>query len=267
MNTVLTIAGSDPSGGAGIQADIKTITTHGLYAMSAVTALTVQNTQGVFAVEPVPARLVARQIDCVFEDIRPDAVKIGMLGRAETVQAVAERLRFYQAENIVLDPVMVSTSGRRLLDESAVELLEQALFPLARVITPNLAEAEALCGFPVQKAEEMEQAARLLAGRTGAAVLLKGGHLRGSADDLLVDGGAARWFAGRRIGGRNTHGTGCTLSSAIACQLAQGQGLPDSVGQAKAYLSAALQAGLDLGKGNGPLNHMHAWEPHLRRRR
>lgn len=256
MKTVLTIAGSDPGGGAGIQADIKTITVHGLYATSAITALTVQNTQGVSAVEPVPFALVTRQIDCVFEDIRPDAVKIGMLGNADAVRAAARRLRFYQAENVVLDPVMVSTSGRRLLDEAAVKLLEQTLFPLARLITPNLPEAEALCGFPVRSGEEMERAARLLADRTGAAVLLKGGHLAGGADDLLADKGKTQWFPGKRVNNPNTHGTGCTLSCAIACRLAQGSPLPESVRQAKEYLTRALQAGLDLGKGNGPLNHM-----------
>lgn len=259
MKTVLTIAGSDPSGGAGIQADIKTITVHGLYAMSAVTALTVQNTLGVFAAQPVEPALVARQIDCVFEDIRPDAVKLGMLGNAAVIRAVAERLRFHGAENMVLDPVMVSTSGRRLLDEPAVKLLEQALFPLARLITPNLPEAEALCGCPVRNREEMERAARLLAERTGAAVLLKGGHLAGCADDLLIDRGAVRWFPGERIDNPNTHGTGCTLSAAIACHLARGQSLPESVSQAKAYLTGALKAGLNLGGGNGPLNHMAKW--------
>lgn len=257
MKTVLTIAGSDPSGGAGIQADIKTITVHGLYAMSAVTALTVQNTQGVFAVAPVAPDLIAQQLDCVFADIRPDAVKIGMLGSAAVIQAVAQRLRFYHTENIVLDPVMVSTSGHRLLDEQAIELLKQELFPLARVITPNLPETEALCGLPVRNAEDMEGAARLLSGQAGVAVLLKGGHLTGRADDLLMENGKAHWFPGRRVENPNTHGTGCTLSSAIACGLAREESLPESIRQAKAYLTGALEAALNLGKGNGPLNHMY----------
>ncbi|MBS5873937.1 MAG: bifunctional hydroxymethylpyrimidine kinase/phosphomethylpyrimidine kinase [Clostridiales bacterium] len=257
MKTVLTIAGSDPSGGAGIQADIKTITVHGLYAMSAVTALTVQNTLGVSAVEAVSSSLVAQQIDCVFEDIRPDAVKIGMLGSAAVIQAVAQRLRFYHTENIVLDPVMVSTSGHRLLDEQAIELLKQELFPLARVITPNLPEAEALCGFSVQNEMEMERAARFLSEQSGVAVLLKGGHLTGRADDLLYEGREAHWLSGERVSNPNTHGTGCTLSSAIACHLAQGEDLLKSVRQAKSYLTGTLKAGLNLGKGNGPLNHMY----------
>lgn len=257
MKTVLTIAGSDPSGGAGIQADIKTITVHGLYAMSAVTALTVQNTLGVSAVETVSTSLVAQQIDCVFEDIRPDAVKIGMLGSAAVIQAVAQRLRFYHTENIVLDPVMVSTSGHRLLDEQAIELLKQELFPLARVITPNLPEAEALCGFSVQNEMEMERAARFLSEQSGVAVLLKGGHLTGRADDLLYEGREAHWLSGERVSNPNTHGTGCTLSSAIACHLAQGEDLLKSVRQAKSYLTGTLKAGLNLGKGNGPLNHMY----------
>ncbi len=257
MKTVLTIAGSDPSGGAGIQADIKTITVHGLYAMSAVTALTVQNTLGVSAVETVSTSLVAQQIDCVFEDIRPDAVKIGMLGSAAVIQAVAQRLRFYHTENIVLDPVMVSTSGHRLLDEQAIELLKQELFPLARVITPNLPEAEALCGFSVQNEMEMERAARFLSEQSGVAVLLKGGHLTGRADDLLYEGREAHWLSGERVSNPNAHGTGCTLSSAIACHLAQGEDLLESVRQAKCYLTGTLKAGLNLGKGNGPLNHMY----------
>ncbi len=257
MKTVLSIAGSDPSGGAGIQADIKTITAHGLYAMSAITALTVQNTQGVSAVEAVHAALVARQMDCVFTDIRPDAVKVGMLVNDEIIRAVAERLAFYRAKNVVIDPVMVSTSGRRLLDERAVALLRAELFPLARIVTPNLPEAEALCGFPVREKADMERAARQLFEESGAAVLLKGGHLEGGADDLLWDGAGARWIAGERVAASNTHGTGCTLSSSIACRLAQGASLFESARHAKAYLTGALQAGLDLGAGNGPLNHMY----------
>lgn len=257
MKTVLTIAGSDPSGGAGIQADIKTITVHGLYAMSAVTALTIQNTLGVSAVEAVSSSLVAQQIDCVFEDIRPDAIKIGMLGNAGIIRTVAKRLSFYRAECVVLDPVMVSTSGRKLLDPEAVELLRDMLFPLAQVITPNLPEAEALCGFSVQNEMEMERAARFLSEQSGVAVLLKGGHLTGRADDLLYEGREAHWLSGERVSNPNTHGTGCTLSSAIACHLAQGEDLLKSVRQAKSYLTGTLKAGLNLGKGNGPLNHMY----------
>lgn len=257
MKKVLTIAGSDPSGGAGIQADIKTIAAHGLYAMSAITALTVQNTLGVSAVEPVAPALVAQQIDCVFEDIRPDAVKLGMLGNAAVIRTVAERLRDHGAAHIVLDPVMVSTSGRQLLAPEAVELLKKTLFPLAQLITPNLPEAAALCGFPVRDETGMERAARQLLEETGAAVLIKGGHLAGGATDLLCAGGRVLWLTGKRIDNPNTHGTGCTLSSAIACWLALGESLPESVGRAKAYLTGALKAGLNLGKGSGPLNHLY----------
>lgn len=260
MKTVLTIAGSDPSGGAGIQADIKTITAHGLYAMSAITALTAQNTMGVFAVEPVWAELVTQQIDCVFADIRPAAVKIGMLCNAGIVGAVARALSHHQAECVVIDPVLVSTSGSRLLDPEAVWRIKRELFPLARLITPNLPEAEALCGMRVRNEAEMERAARLLSRQTGAAVLLKGGHLAGAADDLLVENGQAHWFSSRRVETPNTHGTGCTLSSAIACGLARGESLVESVRQAKDYLTGALEAGLRLGKGNGPLNHMYQME-------
>ena len=260
MKTVLTIAGSDPSGGAGIQADIKTITAHGLYAMSAISALTVQNTLGVSTVEAIPADLVARQIGCVFEDIRPDAVKIGMLCNAGIVGAVAQELSHHQAECVVIDPVLISTSGHRLLDPEAVQRMKRELFPLAQLITPNLPEAEALCGMCVRNEAEMERAARLLSEQTGAAVLLKGGHLAGAADDLLIENGEPYWFPGRRVENPNTHGTGCTLSSAIACGLAQGKRLPESIQQAKAYLTGALEAGLRLGNGNGPLNHMYQIE-------
>lgn len=255
MKTVLTVAGSDPSGGAGIQADIKTITAHGLYATSAITALTVQNTLGVSR-EPVPVDLVVQQIDCVVGDIRPDAVKIGMLCNAEIVQAVAQALAHGQAECIVIDPVMISTSGHRLLDQEAVQWMKRKLFPMAQLITPNLPEAEALCGMRVRDEAEMERAARLLSDQTGAAVLLKGGHLAKTADDLLLQNGEAHWLQGRRVENSNTHGTGCTLSSAIACGLARGQSLVESARAAKEYLTNALRAGLDLGAGNGPLNHM-----------
>ena len=254
MKKVLTIAGSDCSGGAGIQADIKTITAHGMYAMSIITALTAHNTTGVYGIEPVPAPFIAKQLDCIFTDIRPDAVKIGMVGSAEAIAAIAERLRYYQAESIVLDPVMVSTSGSRLLEQNAADALVQELFPLAAVITPNLPEAEALTGVPVSSEEEMLAAARKIAGST-AAVLLKGGHLDGAANDLLLAAGQPIWLRGKRVSNPNTHGTGCTLSSAIACGLAEGLPLPDSVAAAKQYLTEALEAGLDLGKGSGPIDH------------
>lgn len=255
MIKLLSIAGSDPCGGAGIQADIKTITAHGMYAMSVITALTAQNTTGVYGIEAVPASFVARQLDCVFTDIHPDAVKIGMLGSAETIAAVSERLRFYKAERIVLDPVMISTSGRRLLEQDAAHTLVQELIPLAAVITPNLPEAEVLSGMPVRSEADMLVAAKKMADTFGTAVLLKGGHLEDAANDLLFQEGCPTWYRGKRIDNSNTHGTGCTLSSAIACGLAGGLPLSDSIAAAKQYLTEALAAGLNLGKGNGPLNH------------
>lgn len=257
MKTVLAVAGSDCSGGAGLQADSKTITAHKLYAMSVPTALTGQNTQGVFGVQAVPAAFVAQQLDCIFTDIFPDAVKVGMLTNAEIVQAVADKLRQYAAKNIVVDPVMVSTSGRELLTQDARAVLAEKLLPLAALVTPNLPEAEAFCGFPVQTAADMERAAQSMGKRFGCAVLLKGGHLTGGADDLLWQAGTLHWFRGERVKSRSTHGTGCTLSSAIACGLAAGQPLAESVRAAKDYLTGAMRAGLNLGHGHAPLNHVY----------
>ncbi|MGM9629895.1 bifunctional hydroxymethylpyrimidine kinase/phosphomethylpyrimidine kinase [Butyricicoccus sp.] len=255
MNKVLTIAGSDCSGGAGIQADIKTITAHRMYAMSAITALTAQNTTGVYGVHETPADFLAQQLDCIFTDIVPDAVKIGMVSSAENIAVIADRLRHYNAQNVVLDTVMFSTSGRALLRPEAMDALQAQLLPLAQLITPNIPETEALCGSRIETREQMEQAGFSVAAQTGSAVLVKGGHLAGAADDLLVWNGQAFWFEGARIDNLNTHGTGCTLSSAIACALAAGASMPDAVRQAKAYLTGALRDGLDLGTGNGPLNH------------
>lgn len=262
MRVVLSIAGSDSSGGAGIQADIKTIAAHGLFAETAVTALTAQNTCGVAGVENAAPEFVAAQIDAVFEDIRPDAVKIGMVSSAAIIQAIAQRLRAWQAENVVVDPVMVATSGSRLIDQDAVDALCELLVPLARVITPNMPEAEVLAGREVADDASMEQAARAIAQRVraaggAAAVLVKGGHGTASADDVLLDeAGQLRWYRASRIDTSNTHGTGCTLSSAIACGLACGLPLADAVGQAKDYVRGALEAGLNLGRGSGPLDHM-----------
>lgn len=257
MKTVLTVAGSDPSGGAGIQADIKTIAAHGLYAMSAITALTAQNTQGVFGVRPVDADFVGEQMDCVFTDIPPDAVKIGMLANGQIISAVADRLKKHGAKNIVLDPVMVSTSGSRLLAQDAQRVLVSELIPLCSVVTPNIPEAEALSGLSIHSAEDMLSAAHALCARYGCAVLIKGGHLSDCADDLLAADGQDIWFRAQRAENPNTHGTGCTLSSAIACGLAEGLTLPESVGRAKEYLLGAIRAGLDLGRGAGPLDHMY----------
>ena len=257
MKKVLTIAGSDSSGGAGIQADIKTITVHGMYAMSVITALTAQNTTGVSGILEVPAEFVGKQIDAVFQDIRPDAVKIGMLSGRDVVEAVAERLAFYKAEKIVLDPVMVATSGSSLMRDGAAAALLETLMPLADLITPNLPEGQALSGIQIENAGDMARAAEWLGKKTGSAVLLKGGHLKEKADDFLWAGGRGRWFVGERKENPNTHGTGCTLSSALACNLAAGRGLEESVERAKAYVAGAIGAGLDLGAGSGPLNHLY----------
>jgi hydroxymethylpyrimidine/phosphomethylpyrimidine kinase len=255
MKSVLTIAGSDCSGGAGIQADIKTITTHRMYAMSVITALTAQNTTGVYGIEESSPDFVALQMKCVFEDIFPDAVKIGMVANADIIAVIASKLREYGAKNIVVDPVMVSTSGGRLLEDSAEQTLKQQLLPVADIITPNIPEAEALSGISIRDARDMLDAAKLITKAVNGAVLIKGGHLENSADDLLYADGNAVWFRSEKVDNPNTHGTGCTLSSAIACNLAAGRGLDASVKNAKEYITGALKANLDLGKGSGPLDH------------
>lgn len=259
MKTALTIAGSDSSGGAGIQADIKTMTAHGVYAMSAVTALTAQNTTGVYGIMEADPEFLANQLDCIFTDIRPDAVKIGMLSSEEIIRTVALKLRQYEAAHVVLDPVMVSTSGSRLIREEAVETMREMLFPLAEIITPNVPETEALTGARIRNTEDMERAAKALQTACGCAVLCKGGHRVNDANDLLCMDGELHWFLGKRVDNPNTHGTGCTLSSAIASNLALGHSLEDSVRRAKEYLTGALEAGLDLGKGSGPVNHMYGF--------
>ena len=258
LKTALTIAGSDCSGGAGIQADLKTMTMNGVFAMSAVTALTAQNTTGVQGIFEVTPDFLARQLDSIFTDLRPDAVKIGMVSSAPLIEVIAERLTFYGAEKIVVDPVMVATSGARLIAEDAVETLTSRLFPLAGVLTPNIPEAEILCGCGITGPEEMERRAREIGERFSCAVLLKGGHAVNDANDLLWADGQARWFRGRRIDNPNTHGTGCTLSSAIAANLAKGFGLAEAVERAKEYISGALAAMLDLGQGSGPMAHNFA---------
>ena len=255
MKTALTIAGSDSSGGAGIQADLKTMTMNGVYAMSAITALTAQNTTGVRGILEVPPEFLCQQIDAVFEDIRPDAVKVGMVASRPLIEAIAQRLRFYGAERVVVDPVMVATSGARLMEENAVETLKAELLPLAAVVTPNIPEAEILSGLTIATAEDMEAAARVISERYHCAVLCKGGHRVNDANDLLYADGTVRWFRGRRIQNPNTHGTGCTLSSAIAANLAKGDDLPRAVERAKKYISGALAAMLDLGQGSGPMDH------------
>lgn len=256
MKTVLTIAGSDSSGGAGIQADIKTMTANGVYAMSAITALTAQNTTGVTGVIEVTPEFLGKQLDCIFTDIYPDAVKIGMVSSAKLIETISERLKFYKAKNIVLDPVMISTSGSKLLQDDAIETLKNNLFPQAVLLTPNIPEASVLSGISIENEEDMVKAAEIISNQYGCAVLCKGGHRVNDANDLLYYNNKYKWFIGERINNNNTHGTGCTLSSAIACGLAKGMDLDTSIRLAKEYVSGALKAMLDLGKGSGPLNHM-----------
>ena len=255
MKTALTIAGSECSGGAGIQADLKTMTVNGVYAMSAITALTAQNTTGVAGILEVTPDFLKQQIDMIFDDIRPDAVKIGMVSSSALIRVIAERLRFYHAENIVVDPVMVATSGSALMKNDAVETLIDQLLPLATLVTPNIPEAQVLSGMSIETEEEMEAAARKIGDACHCAVLVKGGHNINDANDLLYTDGKLQWFYGKRIDNPNTHGTGCTLSSAIAANLAKGYPLTQSVQKAKEYISGALAAMLDLGKGSGPMNH------------
>ena len=256
MRTALTIAGSDSSGGAGIQADIKTMTANGVFATCAVTALTAQNTTGVTDILESTPHFLEEQLDAVFTDIFPDAVKIGMVSSAALIAVIADKLRRYGAKHIVVDPVMVATSGAKLLQDDAVSALTEKLLPLAEVLTPNIPEAEILSGMTITDAAGMESAARIIHDKYGCAVLCKGGHQINDADDLLWRDGSGKWFRGKRIDNPNTHGTGCTLSSAIAANLAKGYDLDQSVERAKAYISGALAAMLDLGKGSGPMNHM-----------
>lgn len=255
MKTALTIAGSDSSGGAGIQADLKTMTMNGVFAMSAITALTAQNTTGVRGITEVAPAFLAQQLDAIFEDIPPDAVKIGMVSSAPLVAVIAQRLKWYRAKNIVIDPVMVSTSGSKLMKIDAIATLVRDLMPMATVLTPNIPEGIVLSGLDIRSKEDMALAAQRIGQSCGCAVLLKGGHSVNDANDLLYANGAFQWFPGQRIHNPNTHGTGCTLSSAIAANLAKGFDLPDSVQRAKAYLSQALAAMLDLGQGPGPMDH------------
>ena len=258
MKKVLTIAGSDCSGGAGIQADLKTIAAHKMYGMSAITALTAQNTTGVYGILESTPEFLANQLDCIFTDIFPDAVKIGMVSSAPLIRIIAQKLGQYAPKNIVVDPVMISTSGSKLLADDAAGELCQQLLPLATLLTPNLPEAEALSGLRICSEEDMIAAAQKIAQIYPCAILVKGGHFGSSADDLLYLSGDCHRFRSARIQTENTHGTGCTLSSAIACNLAAGDSLPDSVLHAKKYVGGALADGLNLGAGNGPLNHCYA---------
>ena len=255
MRTALTVAGSDSCGGAGIQADMKTMTANGVYAMSAITAMTAQNTVGVRAIMESTPEFLREQLDAVFEDIHPNAVKIGMVASAELIRVIADRLQAYHAENIVVDPVMVATSGSELIQTDAIEVLTKELLPLAALVTPNIPEAEVLSGMTVGTKDDMERVAKAIGDAYGCAVLLKGGHSVSDANDLLYRNGTYQWFVGKRIDNPNTHGTGCTLSSAIASNLAKGFDLGTSIQRAKDYISGALDAMLDLGSGSGPMNH------------
>ena len=255
MRTAVTIAGSDSSGGAGIQADIKTMMANGVYAMSAITALTAQNTTGVTSILNATPEFLGQELDAIFTDIYPDAVKIGMVSESSLIRTIAAKLRQYEAKNIVVDPVMVATSGARLISEEAVETLKKELFPLACILTPNIPETEVLTGMEVKTTEDMIEAAKRISEEYHCAVLCKGGHQLNDANDLLYADGTYRWFNGKRINNPTTHGTGCTLSSAIASNLAKGFSLEESVERAKDYISGALAAMLDLGKGSGPMDH------------
>ena len=255
MKTALTIAGSDCSGGAGIQADLKTMTMNGVYAMSAITALTAQNTTGVRAIQESTADFLSKQLDAVFEDIYPDSVKIGMVASSELICVIADRLSCHKAKNVVVDPVMVATSGSSLMKTDAVQTLTEKLLPIATLVTPNIPEAQVLSGKTIESKEDMLSAAKLIGDTYGCAVLLKGGHSINDANDLLYANGEMMWFEGKRIDNPNTHGTGCTLSSAIAANLAKDFDLAMSVKRAKDYISDALSAQLDLGQGSGPMMH------------
>lgn len=259
MKTALTIAGSDSSGGAGIQADIKTMMAHGIYAMSAVTALTAQNTTGVSEILGVETVFLGSQLDSIFTDIYPNAIKTGMIFSAEQVHIIAQKVRTYQAQNIVVDPVMVATSGSTLTNSETVERMKKELLPLATVITPNIFETQVLSGMKIKSEKDMIRAAKNIFEIYGCAVLCKGGHLEEYANDLLYMDGYEHWFCGEKIANTNTHGTGCTLSSAIAANLAKGKKLVEAIELAKQYLTGAIKAGLNLGEGRGPLNHAYTF--------
>lgn len=257
MKKILTIAGSDSSGGAGIQADLKTIMAHQMYGMSVITALTAQNTTGVYDILEATPEFIAKQLDCVFEDIFPDAVKIGMVSNPEIIKVITEKLEKYQPKFMVIDPVMISTSGSRLLSDHAREALITKLLPLGSIITPNIPEAQNLCGFEIDTKAKMVEAGKVIGKMITGAVLIKGGHSKGDADDLLYMNGQEIWFKEEKINNPNNHGTGCTLSSAIACRLAKGASMDESVRLAKEYVTGALENGLDIGRGRGPLNHCY----------
>lgn len=255
MKTVLSIAGSDCSGGAGIQADLKTMSMNGVYAMSAITALTAQNTTGVQGIYPVPASFLTMQLDSICTDIYPDAIKIGMISSSDVLEVIVNKIKEYDLKNIVVDPVMVATSGASLIEDETISKMKEILLPLATLVTPNIPEAEILSGMKIKDAKDMEIASQNIAEKYHCAVLCKGGHSLNDANDLLCVEQKKYWFYGKRIENSNTHGTGCTLSSAIASNLAKGNSLKEAIEKAKEYISGALEDMLDLGKGSGPMNH------------
>ena len=259
MKTALTIAGSDSGGGAGIQADIKTMTMNGVFATCAITALTAQNTLGVTGIMDVSAEFLAKELDAVFTDIPPDAVKIGMVSATSIIETIAEKLIEYKAKNIVLDPVMVATSGAKLISDDAIYALTEKLIPLATLITPNIPEAEVLADMKITSVEDMLSASKIISEKYSCAVLCKGGHSLNDSNDLLYSAGNYKWFNGKRIDNPNTHGTGCTLSSAIATLLARGYTMEKAVEEAKHYVSLAIDGGKEwhIGHGNGPLCHFN----------
>lgn len=257
MKKVLTIAGSDSSGGAGIQADLKTFAALQTYGMSVITSITAQNTLGVRAAVDLSPEIIAEQLDAVFTDIYPDAVKIGMLSNQAIMETVAKKLAEYEAKNVVINPVMVATSGNTLMDNEAVDSFKKELYPLTDVLTPNMAEASVLADQEVKTKAEMESAAKIIAKNMKGMVLVKGGHLANSADDYFYFEGQGEWISGERIENPNVHGTGCTLSSAIAAHLAKGLSKREAITQAKNYITGAIEDGMALGKGSGPLNHIY----------
>jgi len=265
MKTALTIAGSDSCGGAGIQADIKTMMANGVYAMSVITALTAQNTTGVTGIMEVTPEFLEEQLEDVISDIYPDAVKIGMVSSEELIRTIAWNLKKFHIKNVVVDPVMVSTSGSKLINDNAISTLKEQLLPLADVVTPNIPEAEILSGISIKTTGDMIKAAALISNKYDSAVLCKGGHSLNDANDLLYSNDSYQWFNGKRIDNPNTHGTGCTLSSAIASNLAKGYELNLSIEKAKNYISGALEAMLDLGEGSGPIDHGFAIKGEYRR--
>lgn len=258
MKNLLTIAGSDSCGGAGIQADLKTFSAHGVYGMSVITAITAQNTQGVFAVQDITSDIIEAQLDAIFKDIEVHAVKIGMVSQIETIKSIAKKIRQYNPPNVVVDPVMISKSGYDLLNPEAKATLIKELVPLADLITPNIPEAEAIIGNKINTIEDMKEAAREVCSMGVKNVLIKGGHLPDRAVDVLYDGKDFTFYEVERINTKNTHGTGCTLSSSIASNLGKGLEIKTAINKSKEYITVAIKHSIDLGKGVGPTNHFYS---------